>query len=174
MSEPHQLIGRIYGDKQELIKQRSRIIKPAQIYNDWHTMNSNPEYKAAVEFSIERAYSGKIFNELWSIYFNNSSFNGIEIDKYNETEKCWEFLLFFFSENYVDFITVLNGLRQTATQSSGTAAILPYMYGDGFNNAIILDITESTSKIHTTVNPEFKSWATDWLDSIIKSKQEMD
>ena len=174
MSEPHQLIGRIYGDKQDLIKQRSRIIKPAQIYNDWNSMNSNPEYDAAVEYSIERAYSGKTFNELWGIYFNKSSVNGIEIDKYNETEKCWEFLLFFFSESYLDFITVFNRLRQIATQSSGTAAILPYMYGDGFDNAIILDMTESTSKIQTTVNPEFKRWATDWFDSIIKSKQDMD
>lgn len=171
MSEPYQLVGKIYGDKQHLIKQRSSMIAPAHIYDDWHYMSNDQRNNDAISYSITKAYSGKTFNELRDLYFNHLPFSGVEIDNYNETEKCWEILLFFFSDNYVDFITVLNALRQVATQSNGTVAIVPFMYGNGFDDAIILDINENTSKIHTRANAEFTSWAEDWFESIIKSHQ---
>jgi hypothetical protein len=174
MSEPYQLIGKIYGDKKNLIKQRQTIIEPASIYKDWGLMSNIPENSNAIAALIDRAYSGKSFNELWQIYFNKSPFNGVEIDRYNETENCWEFLLFFFSETYIDFITVFNGLRQIGSQSAGTIAVLPYMYGKGFDDAIILDITENTSTIRTTVDQAFKGWATDWLNWVINSQQQIE
>jgi hypothetical protein len=93
MSEPLQLIGKIYVGKEELAKFRSRNISSTERYNDWGQWLANKKWHGGGSYQVilRQAIVGISFEEWFGQFFKSDQFGNWfapVFDKYDEKERC--------------------------------------------------------------------------------------
>ena len=178
MSEPLQLIGRVFVDQRQLTKFRARTIGPASRYTDWGEWLATKGWYGDFSYEeiVAKSEHGKAFDEWFSRFFDDDqhgNWYAPVLDEYDQQSGCWRFMVFGFAENYLDFVTAVNALRQIDSALDGPGggqfAIVAYAYGRGFDDAgsteVVASIENGRSTLALPVDPEFRSWATRTLEA---------
>lgn len=183
MSEPLQLIGRIFVSREQLAHFNAHVIDSSQRYGDWGDWLGGKKWygDSSQEEVVAGADCGKQFEDWFGMFFKEHELwpgagefmkiFGVAFNDYDDEAGCWKFMVFEFSENYFDFMSAVNALRQIDSMPGppihGQLAIVPYMFGPGFNACeVVVTIADGKSTLSEQVSPEFEAWATHCFETL--------
>ena len=168
MSEPSQLIARIPISEAGYRRYLDHRIGPASDFPGFAGWLSDKRWAGAQDASaiVAEAAQGLRVRDWLRTFTEGPGADWFQptLDRHDPASETWTFVVYGYGENYVDFTSALNALRQVAgyqdRAGGGHVAIVPHAFGGGFDAPdAIVEIRDGQARFVDAAPPAFAAYA---------------
>lgn len=146
------------------------MIGAANRYTDWGSWLEQKSWYGGAPYQeiVAAAKCGLTFQEWFSQFFKDDDKFGNwyapVLDAYDDQLECWQFMIYGFAENFNDYVSAVNVLRQLDSIGDGKIhgqfVIVPFAFGLGFIDVeVVVTIDNKNSMLNVPARDDFELWA---------------